>query len=638
MAPPPSAPSLASMALFVLMGGLSSCTDYNLTPEDKAEDGLEETGQPDETGTPDSGEPGEDCPDATLPGFDATANEECLFEVATGTFTPVEEWSVTSFAKAAAYNNVMMQPIVASLTDDDGDGDIDGDDVPDVIFTSYQGSSWTSAGALRAHSGDGGAELWTDLSMGIEGSGGVAAGDIDGDGIVEIVAVAASPKRVVAFEHDGTVKWQSSTLSLGSCYATSPALADLDGDGDVEIIVANVVLDSSGTVVGTGPSGYLGGCVSFAADIDADGTQEVIAGGSVFRRDGTSIWNRSTEGYAAVADFDADGQGEVVVVNTSGIVSLFDTDGTPLWSTPSAYGYGPPTIADFDGDGEPEVGVAGSSTYTVIETDGSRRWQNSTTDASSGRTGSSVFDFEGDGVAEVVYADEYNLWVYSGEDGSVKLQETNHTSWTWIEYATIADVDGDDQAEIIVPHGSIGGSSSGAVYGISVVGDADESWRPGRKIWNQHAYSITNVDDDGGIPSSPDLNWLSYNSFRSGDTRQAEGSTAPDVVLTEGDLCELDCDEDRLRLWVHPGNQGLAATVADAELVVTAEVGGSLVELERVALSDPLVSGLFDESVQVDFEDADLDTWTAIEVELVLDEPECDDTNNVLRIEGPFCD
>ena len=28
---------------------------------------------------------------------------------------------------------------------------------------------------------------------------------------------------------------------------------------------------------------------------------------------------------------------------------------------------------------------------------------------------------------------------------------------------------------------------------VTVYGDTDKSWPPGRKVWNQHAYSITNV-------------------------------------------------------------------------------------------------------------------------------------------------
>ena len=44
-------------------------------------------------------------------------------------------------------------------------------------------------------------------------------------------------------------------------------------------------------------------------------------------------------------------------------------------------------------------------------------WQQVTNDSSSGNTGSTVFDFEGDGPVEAVYADEYHLHIYRGADG-----------------------------------------------------------------------------------------------------------------------------------------------------------------------------------------------------------------------------
>ena len=73
---------------------------------------------------------------------------------------------------------------------------------------------------------------------------------------------------------------------------------------------------------------------------------------------------------------------------------------------------GPPTIADMDGDGVPEIGVAGQVYYTVFNRDGSVRWKSAIRDRSSNSTGSTVFDFDGDGSVEVVYRDELFLRVY----------------------------------------------------------------------------------------------------------------------------------------------------------------------------------------------------------------------------------
>src|SRR5690606_33910781 len=129
---------------------------------------------------------------------------------------------------------------------------------------------------------------------------------------------------------------------------------------------------------------------------------------------------------------------------------------------------GPPTVADFDGDGRPEIGIAGASQYTVfdIHREGEeiskpandpmpalgaiyRRWSNPTQDQSSNATGSSVFDFQGDGAAEVTYNDECYARVYSGKDGTVLLQIEN-SSGTIHEYPLVVDADADGNSEILM--------------------------------------------------------------------------------------------------------------------------------------------------------------------------------------------
>ena len=425
------------------------------------------------------------CGDDPPKGFMGAVNQDCENEPAIGMFNPIVEWQKTAWTEAPNYNQVMMTPIVAFVDDDD---------LPDVIFVTYAGSGYQSTAVLRVVSGDGQTEILSIADQGVLGSSGLAAGDIDGDGKIEILAFAAG-SVVKAFENDGTLKWTSPGLANHVAWPlmAAPAIADLEGDGDPEIIVGRAILNSDGTLrgaglYGTGAPTY--GSTSFAADIlNDDGIQEIIVGNALYDPDGNAYWyNMQADGYPAIADFDLDGQAEIVVVGI-GTVRLQNAAGIVLWSVTNPAGIGgPPTIADYDGDGLPEIGVAGSAGYVVFDTDGTILWQNPTQDASSAVTGSAVYDFEGDGIADVVYADEINLYVYSGIDGTIKLKYEPHNSGTLIEYPIVVDVDNDGQVEIVVAHNNLIESS----YGITVIGDADESWRPGRKIWNQHAYNITN--------------------------------------------------------------------------------------------------------------------------------------------------
>jgi hypothetical protein len=300
---------------------------------------------------------------------------------------------------------------------------------------------------IRVVSGDGGREILIVQDNTVQGQGGVALGDIDLDGWTDIVAATTS--GLVAYDHRGNKIWTSSNLS-GHIYGTcdNPAISDMNHDGKPEIILGRAVVSNSGRLLATGPAGMGGvngnnvGTTAFAVDIDGDGQEEVVTGNSLFHMDGSVVWqNREQDGYVAVGNFDSDPKGEIVVSN-AGQVRLQDDDGRVLCTNripgaDSGYYGGPPTIADFNGDGEAEFALAAGSRYSVFDKNCSVLWQATTQDASSGNTGSSVFDFEGDGVAEAVYGDEIRLWVFSGPDGSVKLESRDHTNATWLEYPVV---------------------------------------------------------------------------------------------------------------------------------------------------------------------------------------------------------
>ncbi|MFN7146967.1 MAG: FG-GAP-like repeat-containing protein, partial [Myxococcota bacterium] len=255
---------------------------------------------------------------------------------------------------------------------------------------------------------------------------------------------------------------------------------------------------------------------------------------------------------------------------------------TPMWTVAvPGGGGGPPTVADFDGDGAPEVGVAGLSLYTVLETDGSVRWSAVTEDASSARTGSSVFDFEGDGDAEVVYADEHTLWIYDGSNGTVLMAATEHASGTLFEYPVVADVDGDGSTEIIVGSNDMWWTGWN---GITVIGDADGSWASARPIWNQHAYHITNVEDDGSVPAVQVENWDTWNNFRAGGTEEGPGQWRADLGPAPVDVCLADCDGGEAVIYVPVLNRGLVAGVGFDVAVTRAD--GTEVWTETVASLD----------------------------------------------------
>jgi hypothetical protein len=188
-----------------------------------------------------------------------------------------------------------------------------------------------------------------------------------------------------------------------------------------------------------------------------------------------------------------------------------------------------------------------------------------TRDLSSRTTGSSVFDFDGDGAAEAVYSDEVFLRVYEGASGMPRLELCNTTGTLW-EYPLVVDVDADDRAEIVVVSNDYGGQrcrdGSPGQHGLRVIGSASGSWVRSRRSWPQHTYHVTDRDEELGVPTREARSWevAGLNSFR--QNVQLEGLfDAPDLVISEMRLDARTCDTETAVI-VRVANRGRAGAPA----------------------------------------------------------------------------
>ncbi len=703
--------------IFVLLIGLAGCgQDYSI----KSKPDLEEEGSTSETveiypiGEGTLSAPW--CPeDDELPRASAI-NEDCSKEVVTGTLDAVVEWELPRWSNYGEYSQIVMAPVVGQLDDDNGDGVVNRDDVPDiVVVTDDEGAHTHKKGILRIVPGDGmtGGRAVQRVDIDVDGTSyqvypyrysNVALGDVDDDGEAELVVIVqvfegpggedggsgmdtqvpdtAVPGGsdgggtetggsttqppifpdlppppegedacfVAAFAPDLSIDWLALDAGI-SCGGHAPALADLEADGSPEVIVGSYILDgASGAVRSKGSAGVGAyrwhpetGYHPVPADLDGDGLMEVVTGRTIYDRSSNIICDTGSDeddGYAAVADLNMDGVGEVVSVG-NGMARVFGLDcvATAAWPLAGTGNGGPPTIADFDADGLPEIGIASGTRYAVYEPDGSLVWSAVVSDESSASTGSAVYDFEGDGQAEVVYADEATLWIFDGKEGSVRYQSSAHASRTLHEFPTIADVDGDGLPEVVVPNG--GGHQGENKNGLWILGSANGDWLPARQVWNQHAYNLVNINDDLSIPAPARSNWPLHNNFRSGDPQPVSGGAAPDVVPF-AELCLLECERNSLVIRVRMGNEGAVAMRRDVPVSIYAEdISGyrtylgsafTLGEVEPGGVTDGIVlrvdwTGYENQNLVVVADDEEGLPWV----------PECDETNNELFFETPAC-
>lgn len=548
-------------------------------------------------------------------------------------------------------------------------GDLDGDGLPEVVLVSArEGDGDWPLGNLIVLDGTTGLEKWRidhDPAMGKFGPHGRATAgiaDVNGDGLPDVVYAGrpnGSNSVIYAVDGSGAPLWSSHDADGAARAFTvdngAVSFGNFDDDAAAEVVIGAAVIDNDGLVVwseGGGANGstygtnsnYTGG-VSAIVDLTGDGHPEIVSGRHAWSVDWqggavptvtlSMLWDAGApDGYPAIADLDLDGTPEVVLV-ASGTVRVLEGDSGLPWcgvdptevmcdadpmlrtaavTIPGGGRGGPPTIADFDGDGRPEIAAAGGSSYSVydlarageelvvpigdpVPATGSLyvRWSQVTQDQSSNATGSSVFDFQGDGIAEVVYADECFMRVYSGTDGAVILEGAN-SSATIHEYPLVVDVDADGNSEILVVANDTGancGQHEGYVprRGVYVYGDAFDRWVQTRRVWTSHTYHVTNVTSAGNLPAVELDNWTQpgLNNYR--QNVQGEGVfNAPDLTV-ELAIGVGDCLELQLAVIATVRNVGALGVPAGVGVTLYAgeDVTGDVVETKLTP--EPLLPG-----------------------------------------------
>ncbi len=575
-------------------------------------------------------------------------------------------WGPTAM-QFPGYTDVWSTPAVGRVYDANCDGRVDAQDPPDIIFVAGRAIDATTGlgtccqcngtvptschtGVLRVLDGRNGHELMS-LRRAAAGSSGfsgvsVAIADLDRTAGMEIAAVTGEG-YVVIIDRSGTVLRTSNMPIPGSGdggfgWGGGLSIADMDGDGSPEIAFGPTVFTTAGGTLTRRFSGAAGGggggvtqYLSTMADLDgaANNHLELLAGRTAYRDDGTMLWNRTDlpDGFPAVADLNGDHLPEAVLVANGQLWVLNAATGVtvlgPL-NLPGTGAGGAPTIANFDGLPGPEIGVAQANFYSVLVPDFTAHtirvlWQMANHDLSSSVTGSTVFDFEGDGTAEVLYADECFVWVYDGPTGHVRWTGLT-TSFTGTEASIVADVDGDGHAEIVsISNGAdpttwrcnqapwtspdpVTGRPAwvpprgGVAYrGVRVYRDAASSWVGTRSIWNQHAYHVTNIcmpgDDacepgsyEGQVPLFERANWSLpwLNNFRQ-NVQQSGLFSAPDATVT----LTVSCAEPP-ELIATVRNLGEAILPAGVTVGFFQRMtGGGEMQLGTGTTSGPLFSG-----------------------------------------------
>ena len=570
-------------------------------------------------------------------------------------------WSIESLIPGTPIECTQMMEICDNGIDDDGDGLIDCFDEDCFGTMACDGFYYGSAGSTCTFepevSPDFALEFvcQTDKTLyPIDQRSAVYVGDMDGDGIPEMLANDPSPGRIQIFNgQDCSIK-QSIVVGTNSPFAqvaiadvdlnglgdiflwengnrlsryeygnpnavwttadnievnnfTTPHIADFNADGVPEVYGGNKIfntIDGTRLAAGVGSRGNYNNnsdSKTIAYDVFQPGDPnpiggvfgaeamglELIAGNNVYTvdlGDGTMdngvltvvsqiTTNGLTDGFTSIADVDGDGAIDIIVMDPGRIYVWNPRTQTQIGTSyfiANTSGGGRINIGDFDNDGMVELGTAGNSIYVVLEYDAANntlveKWTKTGLDDGSQRTGSSLFDFEGDGKKEVVYSEEAFLFILNAKTGA-EIVRIPAEAGTRSEYPLVADVNADGAAEVILTaQDGNGPGFSGNDY-VQVYRSSSNPWVSARPVWNQHGYFNTNINDDLSVPVvqqdilNPALG-TAFNSFLSQTTILSSGSTpafaAADATIEIMEVSTEDCP-DTLGISMKVENLGSA--------------------------------------------------------------------------------
>ena len=470
------------------------------------------------------------------------------------------EWTI----KASYSSDIIMSPLVIPLV-----GDINDDGINEILcFAADDGYNFYGVTKVNILNGN-----TKQIIKSIDIDGVVCTQSAGVYGMIKlpnrhtILVVVTKDKHMLGYDlssNSNTYIWKRES----PYYNPNVSFADFNNDGYPEVYLGNYIYDvETGNLLAHGGDNsgksnahgnrdsYYGSeqylHAPFAADIDNDGFLELVAGNEVYK---VKITNRSGEsgnsislyrsitppsgvpadGHTQVADFNLDGYLDVLVSNKIGnsanvyiyVWDIYNNRTSAVVTIPNYdSGKSMPLIADINADGELEIIIQSCTSdsnvkaykYNIATNDFTHLW-NLWVDEDSYSNTMSAFDFNHDGINELILTDQTTVKIMNGSGKShltgkdtINIYAMSSFSFgecTIMQYPVIVDVDKDGSADII----AIGRYGSGHTYiaSLNIFTSAGVPWAPARSVWNQYMYNVFNVNEDLTIPTYHYSNAMSF--------------------------------------------------------------------------------------------------------------------------------
>lgn len=350
--------------------------------------------------------------------------------------------------------------------------------------------------------------------------GNAAIGDIDKDNKPEIVfSTYRNDSTVYALNaEDGSLLWKRNT---GGCNDVAPVIYDVDLDGDLEVILPSSCVAKTFCLKG------IDGDIEWTAntrgsdspptiaDIDNDQKPEILHGefgGYVIclnGEDGSQAWelpvdlNSWIQTAPVVLDLDQNGQLDFVVANwnfsTDHKIFAFRGDNQQLiWDNPlpNDHMYHGASFADIDKDSKPElaIGCYDGKLYVLNGEDGSVVFTDSVQSPQYIGAPTSIGDLDLDGSLDIIYIDWYNVKA---------VNATGQELWHYaipsyanaFRGAALSDINGDDTLDVVF------GTSKGSIIVLNgargnLLHNIDLASHYGQPFEIDHGPVVADFDND----------------------------------------------------------------------------------------------------------------------------------------------
>lgn len=341
------------------------------------------------------------------------------------------------------------------------------------------------------------------LADGQPGAFGIATGDLDGDGDIDIAGAAESSGRLTAWLNDGAAAPVFTAHVVDAAYpaVSGVSIADLDADGDLDLVVCTgaiaqrltCYLNDGGSPPAWTPShletNWSESWEIATGDVDGDGRLDVVGTnlgqGDVvwWRNDGAAPigWSRRTVDAAfsgahsaRAGDIDGDGRTDILGTGTTAneVAWWRNEGGDPVTWTKRViaggfFGGRSVRLGDIDGDGDLDAAACGFNhrvTWWANQGGSPVVWTEQLVSAAVGQAHQiQLADLSGDGrldIAAVAYGGSMVVWFENG-GGTAPISWTRRNLDTQLPQPlalATGDVDGDGALEVI------GSSNSGNLF------------------------------------------------------------------------------------------------------------------------------------------------------------------------------